>query len=103
MILMDINAKMPDIGNDDKRIVLEHTTGHMQGVHSICGLKSTAISPLPEILDTVDMVDAPSMRTPGPASMVAVKRKYVLYRQIYAPQKMQGRVVPGAPFDRSQR
>lgn len=87
----------------DYRIVLEHTNGPMAGIHSICGLKSRATMPLPEIIDATEMIDAPSMRMPGPVSLVAVKRKYVLYRQIYAPSTMVGRVVPNAPFDKRQQ
>jgi hypothetical protein len=87
----------------DKRIVLEHTRGRMKGIHSICGLKSEATAPLPEILDAVEMIDSPSMREPGPVSLVAEKRSYTLYRQIYTPEKMMGRAQPNAPFDRSQR
>lgn len=87
----------------DYRIVLEHTNGPMAGIHSICGLKSQATMPLPEIIDATQMIDAPSMRMPGPVSLVAVKRKYVLYRQIYAPSTMVGRVVPNAPFDKRQQ
>lgn len=87
----------------DKRVVLEHTNGPMAGIHSICGLKSQATMPLPEIIDATQMIDAPSMRMPGPVSLVAVKRKYVLYRQIYAPSTMVGRVVPNAPFDKRQQ
>lgn len=102
MIVMDTDLKMP-IVEQDLRIVLEHTTGRMKGIHSICGLKSLSISPLPEILDSVDMIDSPSMREPGPVSMVAVKKRYVLYRQIFAPTKMVGRVVPNAPFDKRQQ
>lgn len=88
---------LPEI-TSDLRIVLEHTEGRMKGIHSICGRKSTAISPLPEILDAVDMVDAPSMRTPGPVCLVAVKRSYVLYRQITTPEMQNGK-----SFNRSQR
>lgn len=86
----------------DKRIVLYHTVGPMKGIHSICGLKSEALSPLPEILDATEMIDSPRMRTPGPVSLVAEKRSYTLYRQIYTPAKMVGRAAPGAPFDERQ-
>ena len=57
----------------------------MVGIHSICGLESHVPRPLPELVDTVEMIDAPSMREPGPASLVAVKRSYILYRQIVTP------------------
>jgi len=86
---------MPAIEHD-ARIVLEHTHGPMNGIHSICGLKSAAIQPLPEFLDTVDLIDAPSMRTPGPVSLVAVKRRFVLYRQISTPEQTK-------TFNKSQR
>lgn len=96
------DLRMPERLRDDKRIVLEHTRGPMKGIHSICGLKSQALNPLPEILDAVDMIDSPSMRTPGPVSLVAEKRSYTLYRQIYTPAKMLGRAQQGAPFDGRQ-
>jgi len=54
----------------------------MVGIHSICGLESHITVPLPELVDTVEMIDTPSMREPGPASLVAVKRSYILYRQL---------------------
>lgn len=84
------------------RIVLEHTKGHMAGIHSICGLKEKVEGPLPEIVDTTEMIDSPRMRTPGPASLVAVKRSFTLYREIYMPSEMQGRAQPDAPFDARQ-
>lgn len=96
-------ALFPPMPADDLRIVLEHTNGPMAGIHSICGLQSELEgAPLPEICDAVDLLDAPSMRMPGPVSLVAVKRKYVLYRQTYAPSTMVGRAQPNAPFNRSQ-
>jgi len=94
---MDTELKMPAI-EQDYRIVLEHTVGPMAGVHSICGLKSTAVQPLPEFLDAAEMIDAPSMRTPGPVSLVTVKRSYVLYRQVVTPEMQNGKT-----FNRSQR
>lgn len=94
---------MPVTTQNDLRIVLEHMEGPMKGIHSICGLKSAAINPMPEFMNAEDMIDSPSMRQPGPVSLVAVKRNYMLYRQIYIPSKMLGRAAPGAPFDRSQR
>lgn len=100
---MNDDLVMPVLEGSNPRIVLEHMHGPMKGIHSICGLKSAAASPLPEIVDSVDMVDNPRMRTPGPASLVAVKRSYVLYRQIYTPNKMVGRAQVGAPFDERQR
>lgn len=84
------------------RIVLEHTKGHMKGVHSICGLTEEVEGLLPEIVDTTVLLDSPRMRTPGPASLVACKRSYVLYREIYMPEKMEGRAQPNAPFDARQ-
>lgn len=86
----------------DMRVVLEHTTGYMKGIHSIVGVKEEG-QELPEILDATALIDNPRMRTPGPVSLVAVKRSYVLYRQIYAPTQMQGRAMPGAPFDERQQ
>jgi hypothetical protein len=82
----------------DKRIVLEQTRGRLKGVHSICGLKSQATDPLPEILDAVDMIDSPAMREPGPVSLVAEKRSYTLYRQIFTPDMQKGMT-----FNRGQR
>lgn len=87
----------PVLRDENKRIVLEHTTGMLAGCHSIQGLQRDAPDPLPEILPSVKMIDHE-----GPASLVAVKRSYVLYREIYAPSQMQGRVQPGAPFDARQ-
>ncbi len=81
------------------RLVLEHTKGHMAGVHSICGVIEEKDKPLAEIYDTTVLIDSPRMRTPGPASLVAVKRSYTLYREIYTPTQMQGRAQPNAPFD----
>lgn len=59
----------------------------MKGIHSICGLKSNAVQPLPEILDAVEMIDSPGMREPGPVCLVAAKRRYMLYRQISTPEQ----------------
>lgn len=95
--------EMPPIEFGNKRIVLEHTKGRLQGIHSICGLQRDIKGTLPEVLDAVELIDAPSMREPGPVSLVAVKSRYALYRQIYTPTEMQGRARPGAPFNRSQR
>lgn len=93
---------LPELEHD-LRIVLEHTTGRMKGIHSICGRQSELKgAALPEIVDAVHMIDSPEMRTPGPVSLVAVKRSYVLYRQIYTPSTMVGRAAPNAPFNRSQ-
>ena len=62
------------------RVVLEHTLGHMKGIHSICGL--TWDGPAPTLLDAVELIDNPRMREPGPVCLVAAKRSYLLYRQI---------------------
>lgn len=70
----------------------------MKGIHSICGLKSQALSPLPEFLDAVDLIDSPAMRAPGPVSLVAEKRSYTLYRQIYKPGMQNGK-----SFNEAQR
>lgn len=75
----------------DKRIVLEHTSGLMNGLHSILGLESEAPSPLQEFVPDVDMKDHHA-----PCSLVAVKRSYVLYRELMLPEQTKA-------FDRSQR
>jgi len=101
----DIMAQTKRDEDSNKRIVLEHTKGRMKGIHSICGLKSAAVQPLPEVLDIVEMIDSPAMREPGLgelASLVAEKRSYTLYRQIYKPTEMQGRAMPNAPFNERQ-
>jgi len=74
----------------DKRVVLEHTSGKLKGVHSICGLAKDAPQPLPEFNAEVEMQDHV-----GPVCLVAVKRSYVLYREI-APKQGQ------KEFDRRQ-
>lgn len=75
----------------------------MAGLHSICGrVEEMEGKALPEICDTTHLIDSPRMRTPGPASLVAVKRSYVLYREIYTPTEMVGRAQPDAPFDARQ-
>jgi hypothetical protein len=80
------------------RVVLEHITGRLKGIHSIVGLVSDAPSPLPEFVESVEMQDHSA-----PTSLVAVKRSYVLYREIYKPERMLGRVQPDAPFDARQQ
>ena len=70
------------------RIVLEHTKGHMKGIHSICGRADEVEGALPELVDTTVLIDSPRMRTPGPASLIAVKRSYVLYREIFMPDAL---------------
>lgn len=82
--------RMPALSAGSRRVVLQHTQGRMAGVHSICGLAERAVKPLPEFLDTVDLIDTPSMRTPGPVGLVAVKPRYVLYRQIFTPELQNG-------------
>lgn len=91
---MDIaeEFRMPELsGQDDKRIVLEHTVGPLKGVHSICMRTSDAPSPLPELAMAEEMIDSPRMRLPGPVGLVAVKPRYVLYRQIVTPELQNGK------------
>jgi hypothetical protein len=97
----ELDLKMPVL-ESDKRIVLEQTRGRLAGIFTICGRESHIKGPLPEIDLAENMLDSPSMREPGPVSLVAVKRRYVLYRQIYTPTQMQGRAQQGAPFDGRQ-
>ena len=70
----------PIFSDENKRIVLEHTTGIMKGIHSICGLRKDAPTPLPEFNPEVEMRDHI-----GAVSLVAQKRSYVLYREVYGP------------------
>ena len=91
--------QMPAVAAPDLRIVLEHTRGRMAGVFSICGRQSHIPGgKLPEIEMAENLLDSPSMREPGPVSLVAVKRRFVLYRQITTPDMQNGKT-----FDRSQR
>lgn len=89
---------MPTLHDSNKRIVLQHTQGPMAGVFSICGLRSAAVHPLPELLDATEMIDSPRMRTPGPVCLVAEKPRYTLYRQITTPEMQRGRT-----FNQDQR
>jgi len=75
----------------DRRIVLEHVSGKLAGCYSICGLVSAAPKPLPEYNPEVDMQDHV-----GPVCLVAVKRSYVLYREIITPN------LAAKEFDRRQ-
>jgi hypothetical protein len=75
------------------RIVLEHTSGILKGIHSICGLAKDAPSPLPEFNPEVDMRDHTA-----PVSLVVVKRSYVLYREVTTPEMQNGK-----SFNKGQR
>jgi hypothetical protein len=87
---------VPALTNDNLRIVVEHTVGPLRGIHSIVCLKRDAPDPLPEIVEPTET------RQHVPVSLVAVKRSYVLYREIYKPERMLGRAQPDAPFDSRQ-
>lgn len=65
----------------NKRIVLEHTTGPLTGLCRITGLEADAPDPLPTFVAEVDMLSHF-----GPAGLVAVKRSYVLYREVITPE-----------------
>lgn len=85
------DLKMPDIKND-KRIVLQQTRGRMAGIFTICGRESHIPgNKLPEFELAENMLDSPSMREPGPVSLIAVKPRYVLYRQIVTPDMQNGK------------
>ena len=76
----------------DKRIVIEHTSGRLAGLHSIAGLESE-LTGLPEFVEDVDMQDHTAS-----ASLVAVKRSHVLYRELIEPVNSNQK-----HFDRGQR
>lgn len=64
------------------KIVLQHTTGKLSGMYRIMGDQSSAPDPYPEFLPDVDM-----LTHHAPVSLVAVKRLYVLYREIMQPEQ----------------
>lgn len=75
------------------RIVLEHTTGPKAGIHEIIGLLADVNPEHPEMA----VGDLPSYSDKLQASLVAVKRSYVLYRGIIQPQ------IPVKTFNPAQR
>lgn len=92
------DLKMPEL-RDDKRIVLQQTRGRMAGIFTICGRESHIPgNKLPEFELAENMLDMPSMREPGPVCLVAVKPRYVLYRQIFTPKLQNGKT-----FNEAQR
>jgi hypothetical protein len=67
------------------RVVLEHTQGARAGLLTILGTTEAikagmAVSELPSFIDGINFGD----HTNG-ASLVAVKRSYVLYRELMTP------------------
>lgn len=68
----------------DKRIVLQHISGRLAGIHSIQGLESNAPHPLQEYVEEAWMMDHHA-----PACLVGVKRSYVLYRELIIPENSQ--------------
>jgi hypothetical protein len=88
---------LPEL-QDNRRVVLEHVRGRLKGILQICGLRSEVEGPMEDYHADVDLGDHR-----GPASLIGVKRSYWLYREIYKPEKMMGRVVPDAPFDAGQQ
>lgn len=85
--------KFPTIEDGEKRIVFEHTSGRFKGIHSICGLRKDAPTPLPEYNEAVDMHDHV-----GPVCLVASKPRYYLYREVFTPEMQNGKT-----FNEGQR
>lgn len=73
---------LPEITDNNRRVVVEHTLGRMKGVMQIVGLRSEVQGAMPEFHPEMEMGDHS-----GPISLVGVKRSYYLYREITTPEQ----------------
>lgn len=73
------------------KVVIQHTSGKLTGMYRIMGDQKDAPDPYPDFLPDVDMVTHRA-----PVGLVAVKRSYVLYREVIDPAN-------GTSFHKGQR
>lgn len=76
------NSSLPELVLSPRRgkVVLEHTTGPLKGMFRITGDSADAPDPYPTYVAEVDMLSHFA-----PASLVAIKRSHVLYREVADP------------------
>lgn len=84
---------MPAVAASNRRIVLEHRSGVMKGIFNITGLESDAPRPLPDYNPEVMMRDHVA-----PVCLVAVRPRFVLYREVVTPEMQNGKT-----FNEAQR